>query len=145
MDTVESLKPLSDRNVLLEAHAASSAYVMQKAFAASEKLNAFRGRKDLAPAILAKIEELSANPGDPVILGAHLYVLELIGAKPELKEAILRLLENDGLRADPLIGQQAGEIAIRQAKPDKRLDPGANLSIEDLKDLADALKQSKGD
>ena len=104
MDTDKLLGSLEDQHVLIEAYAASSSYVMRKAFAMSEKLEAFRGRNDLAPNILARIEQLTKKPGDPVILGAHLYALELTGAKPEIRTAMLRVLEEEKLRDGPLVG-----------------------------------------
>lgn len=144
MDIDKPLEPLEDKSDFIEAYAASSSYVMRKAFAASEKLNAFKGRQDLAPAILAKIEQLLEKPGDPVILGAHLYALELTSAKPQINAAVLRVLEKEGLRDDPLIGQLAGEIGFKQATPDKQLTPGAYLTPEELKAVVDALKQEGG-
>lgn len=144
MDTDKPLESLKDQNVLIEAYAASSSYVMRKAFVASEKLDAFRGRNDLAPNILARIEQLTKKPSDPVILGAHLYALELTGAKPEIHTAILRILEEEKLRDDPLVGQIAGEIGFKLVKTRKQLTPGAYLTIDELQGVVEALKQEEG-
>lgn len=144
MATDNLLESLEDQHVLIEAYAASSSYVMKKAFTTSEKLHAFKGRNDLALSILARIEQLTKEPSDPVILGVHLYALELTGAKPEINAALLHVLEKEGLRTDPLIGQLAGEIGFNQVKPKNQLAPGAYLSAEELQSVADALKKEGG-
>lgn len=144
MDTDKLLESLEDRNVLLEAHAASSAYVMRKAFAASEKLHAFEGRNDLAPIILERIKQLTEKPCDPVILGASLFALELTNDKPEIHAAVLHVLEKEELRDDPLIGQLAGEIGFKLIKTRKQLTPGTYLTIDELQGVIEALGQEEG-
>ena len=145
MDTDKLIiESLEDQNVLIEAYAASSSYVMRKAFAASEKLDAFKGRNDLAPTILSRIEQLTKKPSDPVIFGAHLYALELTNAKPEIRAAVLHVLEKEELQNDPLVGQIAGEIGFKQVAPKKQLTPGAYLTVEELQGVVEALRQEGG-
>lgn len=101
------LSVLNDPKVLLEAYAASSAGVMRLAFERSKDLQAFRGRKDLAPVILERLTALRP-PGDPVVTGAHLYALELTGARPHLARAVSMVLKGAGEKDPHLAGQLAG-------------------------------------
>ena len=141
MDTDKLIiESLEDQNVLIEAYAASSSYVMRKAFAASEKLDAFKGRNDLAPTILSRIEQLTKKPSDPVIFGAHLYALELTSDKPKIRAAVLHVLEKEEFRDDPL----SGEIGFKQVAPKKQLTPGAYLTVEELQGVVEALRQEGG-
>ncbi len=141
MEDVKLLKSIEDRRVLMEAYAASSSYVLRKAFAASEKLKEFEGREDLAPDILSKVEKLAEKPNDPVIIGAHLYALELTRAKPQLHTAVLRVLEKENFQEDPLIGQFAGGIAFKLVKTKKQFAIDAYFTKEELQGVVKALKQ----
>ena len=144
MGTDKLLESLNDQNILTEAYTASSSYVMRKAFAASDKLQAFKGRDDLAPSILERVKQLTEKPSDPVILGAHIYALELTGAKPEIHTATVRVLEEEKFRDDPLVGQLAGEIGFKLVKPREHFTPGDYLTIDALQSVVDALKQEEG-
>ena len=144
MDTDKLLEFLEDQHALIEANAASSAYVMRKVFEASEKLQAFEGRNDLAPAILARIEQLTEKPSNPVILGACLYALELTSDKPKIRAAVLHVLEKEEFRDDPLSGQLAGEIGFKQVETKKQLAPGTFLTIDELQGVVEALKKEEG-
>jgi len=140
----ELLRRLQDQEVLLAAYAASSAFVMHRAFEAMEKLRAFRGRTDLAPAIVARLKALSKKPRDPVILGAHLYALGLTGARREMGKGISLILEKDLLRQDPLVGQLAGTMGAGLVHPKKKLAPGAVFQAKELEAILTALKEKGG-
>ena len=71
------LNVLGDQEVLFDAYAASSAYVLHKAFEGIEQLQAFRGRKELAPLLVEHIDAMADEPADPIVFGAHLYALSL--------------------------------------------------------------------
>ncbi|MGA1871708.1 MAG: hypothetical protein ACMUJM_24535 [bacterium] len=144
MDTNKLLEFLEDQNALIEANAASSAYVMRTIFEATEKLQSFEGRKDLAPAILARIEQLIEKPSNPVFLGACLYALELTRDKPKIRAAVLHVLEKDKFRDDPLIGQLAGVIGFNQVETKKHLTPGTFLTTDELQSVVEALKKEEG-
>lgn len=101
------LATLQDRRALLEAYAASSAWVMRRAFERVKDIQAFRGRKDLAPTLLEKLAGIGP-PGDPVIVGAHLYALELTGARREIAKGVVHVLKGPGRKDPHLVGQLAG-------------------------------------
>jgi hypothetical protein len=124
------LERLRDRKVLLQGYAADSAYVLHRAFESTPELNELRKRGDLAPSILARLRRLAEKPQDPVILGAHLYALELTGSRPALREGVRLLLDKPILRRDPLVGQLAGQAGARLLRPTMKpkleptFDPG---------------------
>jgi hypothetical protein len=140
----ELLRLLQDREVLLEAHAASSAYVMRRAFEGIKELKAFRGRTDLAPAILARLQSLSKEPRDPVMLGAHLYALELTGSHLEIGKGVSLLLEKRPIFQDPLLGQFAGSVGATLARMTEKLVPGTVFQAKDLEAILKALKGKGG-
>ncbi len=134
---------LEDRHLLLQAAAASSAYVMRRAFEATRELQVFKGRADLAPDILERLHGL-AGKSDPVIIGAHLYALELTGARRELAKGVLALLEDKAFRQDPLAGQFAANIGARLVRKDERLTPAQPLAPGELEELLKALEREGG-
>jgi hypothetical protein len=134
---------LEDQHILLEARAASSAYVMRKAFRACEELQAFKGRADIAPALLEKVGELIKEPTDPVILGAHLYALELTGADSETRAAMLQVLRNEALQGDPMVSQFAGHIGFNLIRPEEKLTPGTYLDQSELQKVVRSLEQEE--
>lgn len=101
------LNVLGDHEVLFDAYAASSAYVLHKALEGIEELRAFRDRKELAPLLVEHIDSMAKEPTDPVVLGAHLYALSLTGADDGIGNGIRRVLREEVLRRDPLVGQLA--------------------------------------
>jgi hypothetical protein len=107
-------------------------------------LQAFKGRSDLSQAIRARIDTLTRKKVDPIIIGAHLYALELTGSEPELRKATLHVLENSELREDPLIGQFAGEIGFHLMHAEKELSPGAYLSVKDMEWVVQSLETREG-
>jgi hypothetical protein len=113
MDNDELLGFLEDPKALMDAYAASSAYVLRKFFTASKKLQAFTGRTDLAPSLLEELKRQAKNLKDPVKLGALLYALELTGASREIRAGALHVLRNKALRDEPLAGQFACQIGAR--------------------------------
>lgn len=135
---------LDDPGVLLEAYAASSAYVMREAFMASKQLQVFKRRRDLALAILGRVKLLTRKPRDPVVLGAHLYALELTGADDEIRAATLHVLRHKALQDDPLAGQFAGQIGFNLTHAKKKLAPGTYLAPADLQGVVKALEQKEG-
>jgi hypothetical protein len=143
MDNDKLLGLLEDHRVLLEAQAASSAYVMRKAFVASRELQAFAGRTNLAPALLERVERLTKEPGDPVVLGAHLYALELTGADDEIRAATLQVLGNEALRDDPLAGQFAGQVAARLVRFEDKVAAGSYFEPEELEGVLGALERKE--
>ena len=136
---------LEDPRVLLEAHAASSAYVMRKAFAESKELQVFGGRVDLAPAILDRIQRLSDAGSDPVVVSAHLYALELTGAATEVGAAVVQVLGDEALRADPMLGQFAGQTGASLIHTDDRVAAGSYFEPEELKGILRALQREEED
>ncbi len=132
---------LQDQKALLEAYAASSARVMRLAFQQLKDMKAFKGRADLAPAILEKLTGLAA-PGDPVVIGAHLYALELTGARREIARAVKHALSNQGRKDPYLVGQLAaltGASLLRPQSPG-RAAPLASVKVFQPKDLDEILK-----
>lgn len=101
------LNVLGDPEVLVDAYAASSAYVLHKAFDGIEPLQAFRGRKELAPMIVEHIDAMADEATDPVVFGAHLYALSLTGDQEPIGRGIRRVLSVESLRRDPLVGPLA--------------------------------------
>ena len=144
MENDKLLDVLQDPHVLFEAYAASSAYVMHKAFDITEQLQAFKGRSDLSETIRARIDKLTEERADPIIISAHLYALELTGSEPELRKATLHVLENPVFRDDPLTGQFAGEIGFHLMHAEKELSPGAYLSAKDMQRVVQSLETREG-
>ncbi len=134
------LSLLEDRSILLDAYAASSVYVMQKAFKNIKRLQAFKDRTDLAPSLLKKIRNLTRKLRDPIILGAHLYALEITMARREILQATILVLKQPAHRYDPLIGQIAGHIGKRLLRP-----PFADyLKPDELEDIFKNLQREEG-
>jgi len=144
MDNDKLLDALQDPQVLIDAYAASSAYVMHKAFDSTSVLQAFKGRRDLSLAIRARIDKLIKTKVDPIIVSAHLYALELTGSEQDLNKATLHVLENSELRDDPLVGQFAGEIGFHLMHAEKELSPGAYLSMQDMDRVVQSLETREG-
>ncbi len=135
------LAMLQDRKALLEAYAASSARVMRLAFQQHKDLKAFKGRADLAPGILEKLAGIKP-PGDPVIIGAHLYALELTGARREIAKAVALVLRNQGRKDPYLVGQLAGFSGAGLVRPEGpgRVPPIDATKAFKPKDLDEILK-----
>ncbi len=132
------LRVLTDREVLLEAYAASSAYVLRRVYESVRELQAFRGKAALAPAILRRLVALTRAPGpkDAVVIGAHLYALELAGSRPEVRKAVAAVLREPALKEDLLLGQLAGRIGQKLiTKPDAPLPAAEFRSLLDRKAL----------
>jgi hypothetical protein len=134
---------LNDFEILIEAYAASSPYVMREAFMRIKQFDSFKGRQDLAPDVIRKLSSLIKKPKDPVIIAAHLYALELIGQKKELRSSTSGVLGNNTLVNDPMVGQFAGQIGYRLLYPRRKLDPNAFISIAEMKKIASALKEKE--
>jgi len=129
---------LEDRETLLEAYAASSAYVLRKAYESIEALQVFRGKAALAPAVLQRLQAhlAAGSPWDPVVIGAHLYALELTGAHPETCRAVAAVLREPVFRQDLLVGQLAGRLARRlTGRAGARLEPAEFRTLLDPEDL----------
>lgn len=138
------LRLLEDRRVLLEAHAASSAYVLRRALEGTAALRAFRRRSDLAPLLLQRIEQRSTDPGDPVALAAHVYALELTGAQRELTTSLLSVLKIRRWREDSVMGVFAGHMASGLLRDRRKLAPDAHLLPADLDKIRQALERQGG-
>lgn len=138
------LRLLEDRRVLLEAHAASSAYVLRRALQGTAALRAFRRRSDLAPLLLQRIEQSSAAPGDPVALAAHVYALELTGARRELTTSLVTVLKARRWREDPVAGVFAGHVANGLLRDRRTLAADAHLLPADLDKIRQALERQGG-
>jgi hypothetical protein len=110
---------LEDQRFLLRAYAASSARLMWQVFGRLRELQAFRGRKDLAPALVDKLVALRA-PSDPVVAGAHLYALRLTQARREIARGVTHVLRGQGRKDPHLAGQLAGFAGAVLAVPDGR-------------------------
>lgn len=143
MNNDKLLGLLEDQRVLLDAYAASSAYVMRKAFAASKELQAFKDRTDLAPTILEKVGRLTKRPGDPVVLSAHLYVLVLTGAEREILAATLQVLREKVLRDNPLAGQFAAQIGAKVVSLEKTVQE-SHFEPDELEKVFHALELKEG-
>jgi hypothetical protein len=130
---------LHDKTALLEAYAASSARVMRQVFQQHRGLQAYKGRVDLAPVVLEKMLGIAA-PGDPVIFGAHLYALELTGARREIAKGVTFLLKGLGRKDPHLVGQFAGFAGAALLKPVERNAAGAAPKVLRPQDLDEILK-----
>ncbi len=138
MERNRLLALLEDRETLLEAYAASSAYVLRKAYERIEALQAFKDKAALAPAVLERLEaHLEAGrPRDPVVIGAYLYALELTGARPETARAAAAVLRDPVFRQDPLVGQLAGRLGEHlTGRVAARLEPARFRTLLDPDDL----------
>jgi hypothetical protein len=135
---------LEDRRVLLEAHAASSAYVLRRGLEGTAALRAFRRRLDLAPLLLQRIEQLSTGPGDPVALAAHVYALELTGGQRELTTSLIGVLKTPRWREDTIVGVFAGHVANGLLRDRRKLTPDAHLLPSDLDKIREALERQRG-
>jgi len=144
MPDLAPLRLLEDRRVLLEAQAASSAYVLRRALEATKELQVFRGRADLANFLVQHVERFTAEPADPVVLAAHLYALELTGARRELIASTLRVLKARQWRGDALAGVFAGHVAAGLVRGRKQLAPEAALTPAALDELREALEREGG-
>lgn len=140
------LAVLQDRQALLEAYAASSARVMRGVFERHKVLKPFRGRRDLAPAILERLKGIHP-PGDPVIIGAHLYALELTGARPEMARGVTFVLRAQGKKDPYLVGQLAGFTGAALLRPEGRgrgMSPTVGAAgVLRPPDLAEILKAAE--
>jgi len=135
----QQLKLLEDTHLLRLAYAASSDYVMRLSFERIEELNAFRRKTGLAPAILKQYKRLVETVRDSVILGAHLYALELTGATDAVRQAVVITLDQRELRQDPMVAQTAGKIAARLIR--RRLVRGKDLSERQIDEIHSMLKE----
>lgn len=128
------LNVLGDPEILFDAYAASSAYVLHKAFEGIEQLQAFRGRKELAPLLVEHIDAMADEPVDPVVFGAHLYALVMTGAEETIGRGLRRVLGVESLRRDPLVGPLA---AYEGAKL-------LHLDAAEMRDLSFRPQQMEG-
>jgi hypothetical protein len=135
----ELLKLLNDRHALRLAYAASSDYVMRLAFERIKELQACRGKTELAPAILKQYESLVETVRDSVIIGAHLYALELTGAKEVVRKAVVATLDQKELRQDPIVTQTVGKMAARLVR--RKLPRGKDLEAQDIDEIHSTLKK----
>jgi len=133
------LAVLQDKKVLLEAYAASSAQVMRLAFQKIKALQPFKGRADLAPPVLEKLIGIRP-PGDPVVVGAHLYALELTGVRREIAKGVTFVLKDQGRKDPHLVGLLAGYTGVTLVKPEGRVAPKAAAKILRPRDLDEILK-----
>jgi hypothetical protein len=133
------LKLLKDAHALVLAYSASSEYVMRLSFDRIRGLQAFRGRAELAPDVLEQYEGLVERVHDSVVLGAHLYALELTGARHAVREAVVATLDRKDLRHDPMLGQAAGKAGARLLR--RRLPRGKDLSDQELDEVWGTLKK----
>lgn len=139
---------LQDPKALLEAYAASSARGMRLAFQQHKELAAFKGRADLAPVVLEKLMGLGPL-GDPVFVGAHLYALELSGARRETAKAVGSLLRGQGRKDPYLVGQLAGITGaglLRSRGPGREQPnaPARALKPKDLDEILQAVEREEG-
>jgi viroplasmin and RNaseH domain-containing protein len=136
------LNMLKDFNVLMLAYTASSDYVMRLSFEQIKELQVFRGKTELAPAILKQYRKIIKSFRDSVILGAHLYALELTGEKDSIKSAILSTLSLKELRQDPRVTQIAVKIAAKLIG--RRLPYGKDLNEKEIAEInAELTKEVK--
>ncbi len=135
----ELLKLLKDMHVLRLGYSSSSDYVLRLAFDRIKELQAFRGKKELAPEILNQYESIIDKANDPVFLGAHLYALELIGVKDILFKAILITLDKKELRQEPMVSQLAGKIAASHLKI--KLEHDKDFTEKELDDINITLRK----
>lgn len=142
MPDEELLSVLEDWRSLRLAYAASSDYVMRKAFEQTKPLEAFRGAAALAPAILQRYKGLADKTGDTVILGAHLYALQLTGDVAALRQAVVFSLEQRALRQDTCLAQFAGKIGAALLAQER--SPGEDLSPGQLEAVLAALRRQEG-
>lgn len=133
------LKLLKDNHVLQLAYAASSDYVLRKSFGLIKELQVFRGKKELAPAILKQYEGFVKKLSNSVIIGAHLYALELTGEQETIRKAVITTLEQKELRQDPMVGQTAGKIASGLLRRKFSRDKG--LSEPELIEILNMLRK----
>jgi hypothetical protein len=133
------LKLLEDTHALRLAYTASSDYVMRLAFEHIKDLQAFRGKTELAPAILKQYESFVERVRDSVILGAHLYALELTGAKEAVRKAVVATLDLKELRQDSMVVQTAGKIAVSLLR--RKLSRRKDLSEQELDEIHSTLKK----
>lgn len=133
------LKLLKDIRVLRLAYAASSDYVMRLSFGEIRELRAFRGKTGLAPDILKQYLALLGKVHDSVILGAHLYAIELTGAQDRVLRALVATLGHKELRADPRLAQTAGKMGARLLG--RRLPAGKDLNEQELAEIHRTLKK----
>lgn len=131
---------LEDQHTLLLASAASSAYVMRRGFEMAKSLQEFKGRADLAPAILERLTVHLKEPKDPTVIGAHLYALELTGAPKEMAQGAVMTLRR--LKEDPLAGQFAAQVAVVALGRPQR--PGIFLKPEAVEELCVVLEKEVG-
>ncbi len=130
---------LEDRHALRLAYSASSDYVMRLSFERIKELQAFRGRTELSPAILKQYESLTEKVRDSVILSAHLYALELTGARDAIRKAVMMTLDQKELRQDSMVAQTAGKIAAQLLR--RRLPRGKDFSEQELDEIHAALRK----
>ena len=128
------LRHLRDPEVLLQAYAASSAYVLRQAYQIIPELQAFRDKETLVSPVLEQLQLIRQAPGhpDPVVVGAHLYALEIAGAEPETARAVASVLRDPVLRDDPLLGQLAGQIGASLLK--KAGSPAPTVALTKITD-----------
>lgn len=133
------LKLLEDSHVLRLAYTASSDYVMLLAFQRTKELQAFRDNKAAAPSILKQYTSVMERMSDAVILGAHLYALELTGSKADLRKALVDTLSHPKLRQDTLVTQLAGKMSFRLLQ--RKIPPTKDLNDQELDGIRDALRK----
>jgi hypothetical protein len=139
MNNEDPLTILEDQQILLDAYAASSAYVLRKIFNDEKKLKVFKGKTDLAPTILEKIQELTKEPGNPVILSLHLFALELTGADAEIISGTVQVMRDKTFRLGTMEGQFACHVGSRFVGREKT-EPGSYFETEEIEEVFQALK-----
>lgn len=140
MDEKAVFDLLDDKELLLEAHAASSPYVMRRAFELARPMREFSGHVEFGGELHRRIARMAGEPAvDPVTLAAHVYALELTGATDELRSAAKSVLGQEALRDDEMVGQFVGYTAQRLMHPRKQISQAKHLEKQELEQLAEAL------
>jgi hypothetical protein len=133
----EPIKLLQDGRVLRLAYYASSDRVLHESFKRVKELAVFRGHAELASSVLEQYLDLVTKVRDPVILGAHLYALELTGVEAAVRKAVVATLKQKERRQFPMVAQMAAKIGARLAR--RKLPPGGALSEQEIDEIQAAL------
>lgn len=143
MPETRLLNNLTDPQVLLPAYAASSAYVMHRAFQDMEEMEVFRSRAEMAPALVERLQALQDETTDAVILGAHLHALSLTGDPDNIRRGVRGVLKQDSLRGEPLVRQLAafeGAEALHLRTPSSR---ELSFPPEEIDSILEKLEQEE--